>query len=94
MKQIVLEKKGITLIALIITIIVLLILAGITISLVVGDNGILTQSKSSSEKTIIGREKELSEGGANRLSHAGRRCLQRYHDRSAQHGPYRVEHVR
>ena len=51
-------KKGITLIALIITIIVLLILTGVTIGLVVGDNGILTQSKSSSEKTIIGREKE------------------------------------
>ena len=32
------EKKGITLIALIITIIVLLILAGVSISLVVGEN--------------------------------------------------------
>jgi len=58
MNHIVLEKKGITLIALIITIIILLILAGVTISLVVGDSGILTQSKNSSEKTIIGREQE------------------------------------
>ncbi len=45
------EKKGITLIALIITIIVLLILAGVSISLVVGDNGVLTQSKRASDVT-------------------------------------------
>ena len=47
------EEKGITLIALIITIIVLLILAGITIELVVGDNGILKQSKTAKAKTEI-----------------------------------------
>lgn len=41
------ENKGITLVALVITIIVLLILAGVTISLVVGDNGILTRAKDS-----------------------------------------------
>ncbi|MBR2289771.1 MAG: hypothetical protein IJ867_04025 [Clostridia bacterium] len=45
------NKKGITLIALIITIIVLLILAGISISLVVGDNGVLTRTQEASEKT-------------------------------------------
>ena len=39
------EKRGITLIALIITIIVLLILAGVTISMVVGDNGVLKQAQ-------------------------------------------------
>ena len=39
------NKKGITLIALIITIIVLLILAGITISTLSGDNGILQKGK-------------------------------------------------
>lgn len=38
-------QKGITLVALIITIIVLLILAGVSISLVIGQNGILNQSK-------------------------------------------------
>ena len=38
------SKKGITLIALVITIIVLLILAGVSISLVVGNNGVLTQA--------------------------------------------------
>ena len=39
------REKGITLVALIITIIVLLILAGITINSVVGSKGILTKSK-------------------------------------------------
>ncbi|MBR3153331.1 MAG: hypothetical protein IKF52_07095 [Clostridia bacterium] len=39
------NQKGITLVALVITIIVLLILAGVTIAMVVGDNGILTRSK-------------------------------------------------
>lgn len=38
------KQSGITLIALVITIIVLLILAGVSISLVIGDNGILTQA--------------------------------------------------
>ena len=35
------KEKGITLIALVITIIVLLILAGVTIATLTGDNGIL-----------------------------------------------------
>ena len=38
------NNKGITLIALVITIIVLLILAGVSIAMLTGDNGILTQS--------------------------------------------------
>ena len=45
------RSKGITLIALIITIIVLLILAGVSISMVVGENGVLTQATNASEKT-------------------------------------------
>ena len=40
------KRSGITLIALIITIIVLLIIAGTTISLIIGDNGILQKSQS------------------------------------------------
>lgn len=39
------SKNGITLIALVVTIIVLIILAGVSISLVLGDNGIVTKSK-------------------------------------------------
>ncbi len=46
-----LEKtKGITLIALVITIIVLLILAGITIASITGENGILRKSTKCSRK--------------------------------------------
>ena len=44
-------SKGITLIALVITIIVLLILAGVTIATLTGDNGILTKAQEASEKT-------------------------------------------
>ena len=54
--KVVKEKKGITLIALVITIIVLLILAGVTIATLTGDNGILTQTtkaKEESEKAEI-----------------------------------------
>ncbi|MBR2289121.1 MAG: hypothetical protein IJ867_00460 [Clostridia bacterium] len=47
------SNKGITLVALVITIIVLLILAGVSISLVVGDNGVLTRASDSSNKTKI-----------------------------------------
>lgn len=39
------SNKGITLVALVITIIVLLILAGVSISLVIGQDGILNKSK-------------------------------------------------
>ncbi len=45
------NQKGITLIALVITIIVLLILAGVSIAMLTGENGILTQANSSKSET-------------------------------------------
>ena len=45
------KNKGITLIALVITIIVLLILAGVTIATLTGENGILTRASEASEET-------------------------------------------
>lgn len=48
------NTKGITLIALVITIIVLLILAGVSIAMLTGQNGILTQANSSTLKTEQG----------------------------------------
>ena len=45
------KNGGITLIALVITIIVLLILPGVTIAALSGDNGILTRAKEAKEKT-------------------------------------------
>ncbi|MEI3410638.1 MAG: hypothetical protein V8S04_01040 [Clostridia bacterium] len=50
MKQTSKNSKGITLIALVITIIVLLILAGVTIATITGDNGILTKAQNAKEK--------------------------------------------
>lgn len=51
MSNILKQKKGITLIALVITIIVLLILAGISISMLSGDNGLLNKVESSKKIT-------------------------------------------
>ena len=45
------EQKGITLIALVITIIVLLILAGVSIAMLGGSNGILTQANNAKNET-------------------------------------------
>lgn len=45
------SQNGITLIALIITIIILIILAGITINLTVGDNGIFSKAKYAKKMT-------------------------------------------
>ena len=46
------NQKGITLIALVITIIVLLILAGVSIAMLTGQNGILTRATGSNTATI------------------------------------------
>lgn len=55
------NEKGITLIALVITIIVLLILAGISIAMLTGDNGLLTKSKqSAAASAVAGAKDEIS----------------------------------
>ena len=53
------NQKGITLVALVITIIVLLILAGITIAALSGENGILVRGRESKYATNISSAKEL-----------------------------------
>ena len=61
------EGRGITLIALVITIIVLLILAGISISMLSGDNSILSRAAEAKEKTIGAQNEEqtkLAQGSA------------------------------
>ncbi len=57
------EKKveGITLIALVITIILLLILAGVSISMIAGENGILKRANEAKEETEIATEDEQRE---------------------------------
>lgn len=49
---------GITLVALVVTIVVLLILAGVSINLVLGENGLITQAKEAKSKTEIELVKE------------------------------------
>ena len=56
------NQKGITLVALVITIIVLLILAGVSISLVLGNNGVLTQASNAvdtNEKATVKQNVEM-----------------------------------
>ncbi len=48
------NQKGITLVALVITIVVLLILAGVTISMVLGPNGVLTNSQKAKDNSAKG----------------------------------------
>ena len=72
-KKIIKQAKGITLISLVITIIILLILAGVTLSLTLGDNGIITQAQKAKEAQEIAAikedfqlailDKELEKGG-------------------------------
>ena len=52
------RDRGITLVALVITIIVLLILAGVSISLVIGENGVLSRATGAAEKTKRSQLKE------------------------------------
>ena len=52
------SMKGITLIALVITIIVLLILAGVTIATLTGENGILTRAQDAKNKTEQAQKNE------------------------------------
>lgn len=52
------KKSGITLIALVITIVILLILAGVSIAILTGDNVILTKAKLAEELTVKKQEEE------------------------------------
>ena len=54
-------ESGITLIALVVTIVVLLLLAGITISLVFGSNGVIKKAQEANENTKIAQVREQLE---------------------------------
>ena len=47
------NNKGITLIALVVTIVVLVIMTGVSINLVIGENGIITRAKEQKEAQTI-----------------------------------------
>ena len=62
------KAKGITLISLVITIILLIILAGITIGILTGDNGIIEKAKNAKQLTEVSRDKRISQNGCIRGS--------------------------
>ena len=55
------KEQGITLLAVVITIVILLILAGITINAITGENGIIGNAGQAKEETEIANEKEIVE---------------------------------
>ncbi|MBR3162764.1 MAG: hypothetical protein IKF17_01510, partial [Clostridia bacterium] len=79
MKNNIRQNKGITLIALVITIIVLLILVGITIASLTGENGLLSRATEAGDATKRGdlidrvkldilNDKAVNQGNASNLS--------------------------
>lgn len=52
------KEEGITLVALVITIIILIILAGISLNMILGENGIIGKTKTAKEETTIAQYKE------------------------------------
>ena len=64
------NQKGITLVALVITIIVLLILAGVTIAALSGDNGILTNASKSKQENALGEAKDMVAMAVNEATNA------------------------
>ena len=55
------EVRGITIISLVVTIVVLLILAGVSVSLVIGNNGLFDKAKSTQKVQTIAGIKEALE---------------------------------
>ena len=74
------EEAGITLIALVITIIVLLILVGVSIATLTGENGILTRAQDAKEQTGVTEEREKVELSAQAalIDNNGKEILEQY----------------
>ena len=60
MERFIKKTKGITLIALVVTIVVLLILAGVSINMVLGQNGIVTKAQEARDKTEQAKQNDLA----------------------------------
>ena len=90
------NQRGITLLVLVITIVVLLILAGITISAITGDNGIIKNAGKAKDDTEIANEKEIVEKatvqamGNNKYGNIEESELQEQLDKIAQEGKTEV----
>lgn len=55
------QQKGITLVSLVITIVILIILAGIAISMTLGENGLFTKAKQGAEDYKVAANVEQDE---------------------------------
>ncbi|MFR2534884.1 MAG: hypothetical protein ACLTEH_05245 [Clostridia bacterium] len=55
------KESGITLVSLVVTIIILIILAGISINTLVGDTGIITKAQQAKENTLLAQEEEAKQ---------------------------------
>ena len=73
MRNFVKKQNGITLIALVVTIIVLIILAGVSIAMLVGENGIITQAQRAAQETEQAQREE--EAGLSSLETAIQEAL-------------------
>ena len=74
------KDKGVTILALTSTIIILLILAGITITLLTGENGLIKNAGQAKKDTEISNEKEILERATARNN--GTRLKRKYRRRS------------
>ena len=59
LKKVKKQERGITLIALVVTVIVLLILAGVAVNLTVGDNGLFKRAQNATDTWQMASEDEL-----------------------------------
>lgn len=57
------RERGITLVALVVTIVILLILAGVSLILLFGENGIITRAREAKERTYIAAAQEAVSSG-------------------------------
>ena len=93
------ESKGITILALVITIIVLLILAGIIISAITGNNGIIGNIGKAKEDTEIANEKGIVEKatiqamGNNKYGHIEESELQEQLDKETGEGKTEASNI-
>ncbi len=93
------KNKGITLIALVITVIILLILAGITVGAITGNNGIIGNAGQAKEETEIANEKEIVEKatvqamGNNKYGNIEENELQKQLDKETDEGKTEVTDI-
>ena len=89
------SNKGITLIALVVTIIILIILAGVSIALVLGDNGIITKAREQQKTQDIARisEKLELEKGQIGIENEYKATLDKYVEQIVENGIIKEQNI-